>query len=241
VLRITVYEHPDLSQEVLVNPDGAFAYPLLERVQAAGLTVQALEQSMVQRLAAEYLVNPQLAVTVVQSRSQQVYVLGAVRNPGTYPLRYGATLLELISQAGGPTPEAGWLAMLVRDSSGPNGSRENPERGQANAAVVQVELDKLLAGEVLKPIGIASGDTIYVPTAGYVFVSGQVERPGQYRLERGTTVQRAITLAGGFTKFAATSRLRVKRSIAGKPQEFQAQLDDRLQAEDILIVPESVF
>jgi polysaccharide biosynthesis/export protein len=94
---------------------------------------------------------------------------------------------------------------------------------------------------VLKPIGIASGDTIYVPTAGYVFVSGQVERPGQYRLERGTTVQRAITLAGGFTKFAATSRLRVKRSIAGKPQEFQAQLDDRLQAEDILIVPESVF
>jgi len=83
VLRITVYEHPDLSQEVLVNPDGAFAYPLLERIQAAGLTVHELEQRMVQRLAAEYLVNPQLAVTVVQSRSQQVYVLGAVRNPGT--------------------------------------------------------------------------------------------------------------------------------------------------------------
>jgi len=149
--------------------------------------------------------------------------------------------LELISQAGGPTPEAGWLAMLVRDASGPNGSRDNPDRGQGNSAVVRVELDKLLAGERLKPIGIASGDTIYIPAAGYFLVSGQVERPGQYRLERGTTVQRAITLAGGFTKFAAKTRLRVKRIIAGEPREFQTQLDDRLQAEDIVIVPESFF
>jgi polysaccharide export outer membrane protein len=240
-LRITVYEHPDLSQEVLVNPDGAFAYPLLERVQAAGLTIPELEQRMVQRLAAEYLVNPQLAITVVQSRSQQVYVLGAVRSPGTYPLRYGATLLELISQAGGPTPEAGWLAMLVRDSGGLNGTQDNPAQGQGNSAVIRVELDKLLSGEGLKPISITIGDTIYVPAAGRFFVSGQVERPGQYRLERGTTVQRAITLAGGFGRFAAKTRLRVKRIIAGKPQEFQAQLDDPLQTEDIVIVPESVF
>jgi polysaccharide export outer membrane protein len=196
---------------------------------------------MMQRLAAEYLVNPQLAITVVQSRSQQVYVLGAVRNPGTYPLRYGATLLELISQAGGPTPEAGWLAVLVRDASGLNGSRENLDRGQGNSTVVSVELDKLLAGERLNPIGIASGDTIYVPAAGHFLVSGEVERPGQYRLERGTTVQRAITLAGGFTKFAARNRLRVKRIIAGEPREFQAQPDDRLQTEDIVIVPESLF
>lgn len=241
VLRITVYEHPDLSQEVRVNPDGAFAYPLLERVQGAGLTIHELEQYMVQRLAAEYLVNPQLAITLVQSRSQQVYVLGAVRNPGTYPLRYGATLLELISQAGGPTPEAGWLAMLVRDASGLNSSQDNPDRGQGNSTVVSVELDKLLAGEGLKPIGIASGDTIYVPVAGHFFATGQVQRPGQYRLERGTTVQRAITLAGGFTNFAAKSRLRVKRIIAGEPREFRAQLDDRLQADDIVIVPESLF
>jgi polysaccharide export outer membrane protein len=236
-----VYEHPDLSQEVLVNPDGAFAYPLLERVQAAGLTIRELEQRMVQRLAAEYLVNPQLAVTIVQSRSQQVYVLGAVGSPGTKPWRYGTTLLELISQAGGPTPEAEGIVMLVRASSGLNDSRANADRGQANSAVIRIELDKLMAGEMRQPIGIANGDTIYVPFAGYFFVSGQVGRPGRYRLERGTTVQKAIMLAGEFTNFAAKSRLRVKRMVAGAPQEFRAQPDDRLQAEDILIVPESFF
>ena len=85
------------------------------------------------------------------------------------------------------------------------------------------------------------GDTIYVPPAGYFFISGQVARPGRYRLERGMTVEQAITLAGGFNKFAGENRLRVKRVVAGQPGEFQAQLDDRLEADDVLIVPESIF
>jgi protein involved in polysaccharide export with SLBB domain len=55
------------------------------------------------------------------------------------------------------------------------------------------------------------------------------------------TVHKAITLAGGFSKFADRKRFRVKRVVAGQAGEFQAQLDDRLQAEDVLIIPESIF
>jgi polysaccharide export outer membrane protein len=241
VLRITVYDHPDLSLEVSVNPDGSFAYPLLGRLQAAGLTAQELEQQLVRRLADGYLVKPQLTVVVTQYRNRHVYVLGAVRNPGVYPLHHSATLLELISLAGGVVPEAGWHIMLVRPTEGTNGNRGTAPTGQENAIALHVDLEKLLAGQLPRPVSIASGDTIYVPPGGYFFVSGQVARPGRYRLERGMTVEKAVTLAGGFTRFASQNRLRVKRVIDGKQEEFQAQPDDYLAVEDVLIVPESIF
>lgn len=72
-------------------------------------------------------------------------------------------------------------------------------------------------------------------------MTGEVVRPGRYRLERGMTVEKAVVLAGGFSRFASESRMRVKRLVAGQAKEFQARLDDRLQAEDVLIVPESIF
>jgi polysaccharide biosynthesis/export protein len=241
VLRITVYDHPDLSHEVTIATDGAFTYPLVGKFQAAGLTVQELEQRLTQRLADGYLVNPQLAVTVLQYKSYHVYVIGAVQKPGVYPLHSGLTLLELISQAGGLTTEAGWDALLVRATEGTNSSTVTPQASQQNPVAVQIDLDKLFAGQLPQPLHIASGDTIYVPLGGYVFVSGQVVRPGRYRLERSLTVHKAITLAGGFTQFAAEKNLRVKRAVAGKAREFQAHLDDHLQAEDVLIIPESIF
>ena len=241
-LRITVYNHPDLSQEVAVAPDGSFAYPLLGKVQAAGLTVQELEQQLARRLADGYLVKPQLAVVITQYRNRHVYVLGAVRNPGVYPLPHSATLLELISRAGGVVPEvAGWSVLLVRPTEGANGNRGTAPAGQDNAVALHVDLEKLLAGQLPRPVSITSGDTIYVPPGGYFFISGQVARPGRYRLERGMTVEKAVTLAGGFTRFASQSRLRVKRVVAGQQGEFQAQPDDHLEVEDVIIVPESIF
>jgi polysaccharide biosynthesis/export protein len=241
VLRITVYDHPDLSHEVTIAADGAFTYPLLGKFQVAGLTIQELEQRLTQRLADGYLVNPQLTVVVLQYRSNHAYVIGAVQKPGVYPLHSNLTLLELISQAGGITTEAGWYAVLVHATQGTNGSADTPQTGQKNPVAVHIDLDKLFAGQLPQPLRIASGDTIYVPLVGYVFVSGEVLRPGRYRLERGLTVHKVITLAGGFSKFAAEKRLRVKRTVDGESREFQAHLDDHLQAEDVLIIPESTF
>jgi polysaccharide export outer membrane protein len=241
ILRITVYDHPDLSQEVTITPDGSFSYPLLGKFQASGLTVQELEQQLTRRLADGYLVKPQLTAAITHYRNRHVYVLGAVRNPGVYPLPYSATLLELISQAGGVVPEAGWHVLLVRATEGANGNSSTAPTGQENAVALHVDLEKLLAGQLPRSVSIASGDTIYVPPGGYFFVSGQVAHPGRYRLERGMTVEKAVVLAGGFTRFASQNRLRVKRVVAGQQGEFQAQPDDHLAVEDVLIVPESIF
>jgi polysaccharide export outer membrane protein len=240
VLRIMVQEHADLSLEVSVAPDGTFAYPFLGKVQAAGLTVPQLEGQMTQRLANGYLVDPQLAVTVAQYRNRHVYLLGAVRAPGVYPLRHSATLVELLSQAGGPTPEAGWYALVVRATDGQNGAARSPSGAPGRSVVMHIDLEKLMVGQVVEDIGIESGDTIYVPNA-FFFVAGEVQRPGRYPLERHTTVQKALVLAGGFGRFAARKRLLVKRLIDGQPQEFQVSMDDLLQAEDVLVVPESAF
>ena len=83
VLRVSVYDNPDLSQEVTIEADGAFSYPLIGRVQAAGLPVRQLESLLAKRFAEGYLVSPQVGVTVTQHKSQQVYVMGAVSNTGT--------------------------------------------------------------------------------------------------------------------------------------------------------------
>jgi polysaccharide export outer membrane protein len=241
VLRITVYDHPDLSHEVTVAPDGSLTYPLVGKFHVIGLNVEALEQQLARSLADGYVVNPQVSVTVTRYRGRHVYVIGAVRNPGVYPLQHNATVLEFISQAGGITPEAGWSVVLVRAAENVNGSGSQTPAGQESAPALHIDLDKLFAGQLPQPIRLASGDTIYVPQAGYFFISGEVTRPGRYRLERGMTVQQAIALAGGFTRFAGENRLRIKRVVAGQLGEFQAQPDDRLEADDVLIVPESAF
>lgn len=241
VLKVVVYEHPDLSQEVTIGTDGAFVYPLIGKVQAANLTLPQLEAHMIQRLAKDFLVNPQLTITVLQHRSQHVYVLGAVRSPGVYPLKYNATLLELISEAGGLVEEAGPYALLVSRNQGSNGSTQRAGTESASQRAVPVDLEKLLAGEIRQAPPVHANDTIYVPKRAYIFVTGQVQNPGRYTLERDITARKAIILAGGFTQFAAKSRLQVRRKVAGELQDFQANMDDPLQADDILIVPESIF
>jgi polysaccharide export outer membrane protein len=240
VLRIMVHEHPDLTLEVPVSLDGTLAYPFLGKVPAAGLSVPQLEAQMAQGLAHGYLVDPQLTITVVRYRNRQVYVLGAVRTPGLYPLQHNATLVEILSQAGGVTSEAGWYALVVRATNGHNGTTPRPASETQPSAVMHIDLEKLMVGQVAQPVGIESGDTIYVPNA-FFFISGEVQRPGRYLLERHTTVHKAIALAGGFTNFAAKSSLRVKRLIDGQSQEFQVRIDDFLQTEDVLVVPQSIF
>src|SRR5215813_3378705 len=113
VLRVSVYDNPDLSQEVTIGADGAFSYPLIGRVQAAGLPVRQLESLLAKRFADGYLVSPQVGVTVTQHKSQQVYIMGAVSKPGPYPLQRQTTLLEALSAAGGPTPDAGFEVILT--------------------------------------------------------------------------------------------------------------------------------
>src|SRR5689334_16547445 len=189
-LRVSVYDNPDLSQEVTIGVDGAFSYPLIGRVQAAGLQVRQLESLLTKRFADGYLVSPQVGVTVTQHKSQQVYVMGAVTKPGPYALQRQTTLLEALSAAGGPTPDAGFEVILTHASeraAPPSGTAKVSAAANGQSAL-RVSLDQLMAGGVPQRITLQDGDVVYVPVAAFVYLAGEVQRPGRYRLEKDTTI-----------------------------------------------------
>jgi polysaccharide biosynthesis/export protein len=243
VLRVSVYDNPDLSQEVTIGPDGAFSYPLIGRVQAAGLPVRQLESLLTKRFADGYLVSPQVGVTVTQHKSQQVYVMGAVSKPGPYALQRQTTLVEALSTAGGPTPDAGFEVILTHaaDQQAPPSGTAKVSAAANGQPAMRVSLEQLMAGGVSQRITVQDGDVVYVPVAAFVYVTGEIQRPGRYRLEKDTTIQKAVTLAGGFTKFAATKSMTVQRMVDGKRLDFQASPNDILQAEDVVVVRPSLF
>jgi len=243
VLRVSVYDSPDLSQEVTIGPDGAFSYPLIGRVQAAGLPVRQLESLLTKRFADGYLVSPQVGVTVAQHKSQQVYVMGAVSKPGPYALQRQTTLVEALSAAGGPTSDAGFEVILTHaaDQQVPPSGTAKVSAAANGQSAMRVSLEQLMGGGVSQRITVQDGDVVYVPVAAFVYVTGEIQRPGRYRLEKDTTIQKAVTLAGGFTKFAAAKSMTVQRMVDGKRLDFQASPNDLLQAEDVVVVRPSLF
>ncbi len=114
VLKITVYGHEDLTRPAVVAADGRMPFPLIGDVQASGLTPTELEARLRELLGKDYLVDPQVSVAVQEYRSQKVFVLGEAEKPGTYALTGRATLLDVLSQAGGPSKTAGRQLVVVR-------------------------------------------------------------------------------------------------------------------------------
>src|SRR5690242_3937213 len=97
VLAITVFDQNDLSGRYAVETDGTFTFPLIGRVTASGSTLREFENELKRRLADGYFKNPQLTVSVEQYRSQRVFVMGEVRQPGPVPLTGGMTLIEALA------------------------------------------------------------------------------------------------------------------------------------------------
>jgi polysaccharide biosynthesis/export protein len=105
VIDISVWKEPDLSRAVPVRPDGKISLPLLNDVQAAGLTPTQLASQITTGLN-KFLQNPQVTVIVSGINSQRIFILGEVMRPGAYPLLPGMTVLQGLSSAGGFTPFA---------------------------------------------------------------------------------------------------------------------------------------
>jgi len=246
LLEIMVWDHDDLTREVYISQEGYFSYPLIGKVHADGLNISQLEEEIKNRLSGRFIVNPQITVTVKEYKSKRVFVLGEVggsggsgRGTGTYPLKGKTTLVEVLTMAGGPTRDAGSEVMVIR----PKKTKRNPvaleEAGEDE--IIKVNLRKLLEGDTSQNIYLEPNDTIYVSRADYYFVYGEVNRPGRYNLEKGTTVLKAITTAGGVTEKAAVNRTKVVRERGGGKAEIPVKMNDPVEPEDIIMVPESFF
>ncbi|HET6468937.1 MAG TPA: polysaccharide biosynthesis/export family protein, partial [Geminicoccaceae bacterium] len=103
-IKVSVFNHPDLSGEFQLDGAGNFAMPLVGEVQANGLTTRQLEDKLRVMLVEGYLVEPRVGVEVLSYRP--FYILGEVRSPGSYPYVNGMTVLNAVALAGGFTYRA---------------------------------------------------------------------------------------------------------------------------------------
>jgi polysaccharide export outer membrane protein len=151
LLEITVYDEPELNRRVRVLTDGHISFPLIGSIKASGLTVSELEAKITDLLAAKYLVDPQ--VTVLVKEFSRVFILGEVKDPGSFPLYGKMTVFEAISLAGGFTELANPSKVKV--------IREN-EYGEET--YFEVNIDHLTKrGDISEDRELEANDRIVVP------------------------------------------------------------------------------
>jgi polysaccharide biosynthesis/export protein len=217
---------------VYVGDDGTINVPLVGAVQVAGTSPVEAESKVAQALKAGGLfVNPQVIVTVTQSRSEVVSVLGEVQSSGRYPVSPRTTVVDLLAQAGGVKDGASEIVyVLRRDASG---------------ALIRYSVDLTGLSNVENPLPsqiLQGGDSLVVPPAEHFYVEGEVTTPGTYRLEPGMTVIQAIARAGGITPRGSERRVQIKRARkSGDYQTVHPKSSDPVQPGDIIRVKESIF
>ena len=241
ILKIQVWDNIDLDRTVQVSREGIFSFPLIGSVKAEGLSVAQLEKELRTRLADGYIVNPNVTITIEEYKSKKVFVIGQVQKPGTFPLSGTTDLLDIISQAGGPTDEAEKEAIIVRPKNNLQVENSTLPQEAKKSEIITINIKKLLKGEVSLNIDLQKGDTIYIPKIHYFYVFGEVNKPGRYPLEEETTVLKGITIAGGLTEKGSKWRTKLLRVRDGQKIEIKAKMDQLVEPEDIISVPESFF
>lgn len=230
VVKIQVYEQPDLTTAMPITQRGTVRFWLLGDVAVAGLTPGQAEEKLASLLEkGGYIKDPQVFVMVEEYRSQQVAVLGWVNKPGKYPIEGTSSIVDILAQAGGLKDDAGDVITIIRQSGGQ--STKTP-----------VDIGLLYVGDLVQNRKLDPSDLIVVPRMDVFYIYGQVKSPGQYRLARDMTLMQALSLGGGLTPRGTEKGVRVtRRGKGGSVEELTVGLTDYLQPNDVLYVKESLF
>lgn len=165
LLELQIFGVVDLNRTVRVNSRGFISLPLIGLVQAAGLTSEQLESVLAEKLAKDYLQNPQVSVFIQEYTSQRVTVEGAVKKPGVYPLKGRTTLLQTLAIAEGLTS--------VADANGIKVFRTDPQTG--NRTTLVYDLEKIRIGEMSDP-EVRNEDIVQIgESAGKSLAKGIIE------------------------------------------------------------------
>lgn len=232
MVRVTVFRNPDLTTEARVTDQGTISFPLLGDVPVAGMTPSQVSKKISEKLSSgKYVVNPEVSVTMMQVNSRQVSVLGNVNKPGRYPIdNVNARLTDFIAAAGGVAAPGSDLVTVVSMRDG-------------QATKKDVDLSQMfVSGRVDANLDLQPGDTIYVHRAPMIYVYGEVNKAGAYRLEPHMTVMQAIAMGGGLTVRGTQRGLKIhRRGDDGKVQKIDARLTDEVKTDDVVYVDESLF
>jgi len=243
LLEIEAYNVEDLKKAVRVNSEGDIALPLVGVIKAEGMTTQALEKLIAEKLD-KYVQETVVNVFIREYRSQRISVVGAVNNPQVYAVNGQKYLVDMLMTAGGLKEDAGLICYVMRPS------QKNSAGAKTETLVIDLN-ELLINGNFGLNIPVFSGDVINVPKGGVLFVDGAVNKPGVFSMKGKTTLIQAISMAQGLNPEARQSDIRIFRDNGtGERDVIHADYDgirngekpDILLAEnDVIIVPVSGF
>ncbi len=193
ILEINVWKEDALTREVLVRSDGMISLPLIDDVQAAGLTPLQLKKVVTERLKG-YVSAPSVSVIVKDPVNFKVYVTGQVGAPGVQIHRKKITLMQALSLAGGLTDAADEKKILLIRDRGAEESR------------FTIDYSQIVSGKGAEMnLALQPGDSIVVPKKEpyQIFIVGNVNGPGLITREKEITFLQAISLAGGLNEWAS--------------------------------------
>jgi polysaccharide export outer membrane protein len=232
VIKVTVYNHPDLATETEISLGGHIGFPLVGEVAVGGMTRSEAEKAISESLGkGGFVPNAHVNLLVAQYRSQQVAVMGEVNKPGNYSITKATSVTELLAMAGGITAKGSNVITITRKDGNSGGAVQR-----------EIDVKKLIAGNAEANLRLGSDDIIFVPPMPVFYIYGEVRQPGSYPIASEMTVRQALSVGGGLTVRGTERGIRLERKGKdGKIQSRSASLADRLQANDVVHVPEGWF
>ena len=237
MVQVNVFDTPELSAKLRVNADGTVDLPVAGSTAISGLTPQKAGEAIAKHLReAQIMTDPRVTVTIAEYATQEVSVLGEVKNPGNYLLLGPHSLYNALSAAGGTNEKAGGDIVITHVAD-----PQNPET---------IPVDSPNYSKLQRLTNVSAGDVIFVSRASSVYVLGDVIKPGEFAMAGGSrlTVLEAIALAQGTHTDAALTRASIIRKTEDGAKIIPVDLkqitekgdgDQMLYAEDIVVVPRS--
>lgn len=242
VINISVYDEPDLTiSGIPIRPDGRISFPLAGDIQAEGLTVSQLSDSLTEGLL-NFILAPKVSVIVLEFNSQHYTIFGEVVHPGVFPLKTDVSITEALAVAGGLN-KGQFRATSVELAD------LNHAFIARNGKVLPVDFVRLIRqGDLRYDISLQSGDYIYIPSglSQEVYILGEVNRPMLFAYREDMPMSRTLAQAEGFTPDADLKRIHIIRGALHNPTvimiNFHEVLKGRarevpLEPGDIVYVP----
>jgi polysaccharide export outer membrane protein len=250
--QLRVAEWDEVSDKTFrIESDGDVNLPFLGRVRASGMTIEALEKVLMREIQ-PYIKASSVSISLVQFRTEVVYLLGAFRNPGAHQLLEHRNLADVVALSGGLAPTASRRLRLTRRlTEGPIPLQSAVVDNERNISSVEIVLTSLMEAQdptenlILRPF-----DTVTALRNEMIYISGEVAKPGAYELtdRDSMTVMQAVALAGGLSRDAQPSKARVLRPVMDTNRRAEIPIDlnrvfsglsgdFRLMANDALYVP----
>lgn len=196
-INITLWGSINSRQELAVDRNGEIVIPRIGAVQVWGLSYEKTKE-VIEKAVSRYYKNFEINITLGKLRTIQVFIVGEVELPGSYPVSSLATVINALSSAGGPTK---------------NGSLRKVKLSRSSSPQIEIDLyDMFLSGDRSKDVRLQNGDTIFVPVIGpVVAMAGEVKRPAIYETKGKLTLDSALDMAGGITASGYTGRIQIER------------------------------